>query len=188
MKALRPWLWGVLAALVSPLAASGQATLSALSVAVDGNRALVSFHLDDAFDPRFVERVQSGLPTGFTYQLELLKDRKRWYDRALEDTTFQVVAMYDALSREYLVNYKLGGKLVESRMVTDLADLEPALTRIEDLPAFDLGNVPRSWRLLVRVRAELGPRTILSFIPAKDSTEWIESNKFRSFNDLPDQP
>lgn len=188
MRSLRPPLLVVLAALALPVAADGPAAISELAVEVDGNRALVSFHLDDAFDPRFVERVQSGLPTGFTYQLELLKDRKRWHDRALEDTTFQVAAMYDALSRQYLVNYKLGGKLVESRMVNDLAALERALTRIEHLPAFDLGRAPRSWRLLVRVRAELGPRTILSFIPAKNFTEWYESNKFRSLNDLPDQP
>jgi hypothetical protein len=188
MKDLQPLILAVLAAVFAPIVASAQPTISELSVRVDGNRALVSFHLADAFDQHFIERVQSGLPTGFTYQLELLKDRKRWYDRALEDTSFQIAAMYDALSRQYLVNYKLGGKLVESRMVTDLASLERALTRVQDLPAFDLGNVPRSWRLLVRVRAELGPRMIFSVIPAKDSTEWYESNKFRSLNDLPEQP
>lgn len=188
MRALRPWVWVVLAALPPSLAIGAEgARIEDLTVTVDGNRALVSFLLEDAFDERLVERVQSGLPTGFTYQLELLKDRKRWYDRALEDTSFQIAATYDALSKEYLVHYRLAGKLVDSRMFADLDDLRRALTRVEDLPAFALDDLPRSWRLLVRVRADLGSRMIFSFIPAKDFTEWTESNKFRSLNELPDR-
>lgn len=166
------------------LYASGDAGIPPPRVEVDGNRALVSFQLDGALDERFLDRVHSGLPTGFLYRLELLKDRKRWYDRPLEETTFQVVAMYDAVSREYLVNRKLGGKLVDSRMVGDLPALERELTRIETLPAFQLDGLPRSWRLLVRVRAEMGSRTILSFIPSKVQTDWSESRKFRTENEL----
>jgi hypothetical protein len=178
----------LLAAAAAPLPAGAaeDAEISALAVRVDGNRALVGFRLTGAFDGRFVERVQSGLPTGFTYQLELLKDRKRWYDRTLEQTSFQVVAMYDALSHEYLVNYKLGGKLVESRTASDLAQLETAMTAVDGLPAFELDGFPHAWRMLVRVRAEVGDRTLLGFIPAKATTDWRESNKFRAPNVLPE--
>lgn len=166
------------------LAATGDAEIPPPTVEVDGNRALVSFRLEDAIDQRFLDRVHSGLPTGFLYRLELLKDRKRWYDRPLDETTLQVVAMYDAVSREYLINRKLGGKLVDSRMVSDLPALERELTRIDSLPAFQLDGLPRTWRLLVRVRAEMGSRTILSFIPAKVQTDWSESRKFRTENAL----
>lgn len=164
------------------LAASGDAEIPRPEVEVDGNRALVSFRLEGAIDERFLDRVHSGLPTGFLYRLELLKDRKRWYDRPLGETTLQVVAMYDAVSREYLVNRKLGGKLVDSRMVSDLPSLERELTEIDSLPAFQLDGLPRTWRLLVRVRAEMGSRTILSIIPAKVQTDWSESRKFRTEN------
>lgn len=164
---------------------AADAAITRPRVAVEGNRALVSFELDEGLDARFLERVRSGLPTGFVYRLELLKDRKRWYDRPLAETTLQVVAMYDAVSREYLINRKLGGKLVESRTVGDLESLARELTRVDSLPAFHLDGFPRSWRLLVRVRAELGSRTILSIIPAKVRTDWSESKKFRTTNVLP---
>jgi hypothetical protein len=170
---------------VGLLAASGDVEIPRPAVEVDGSRALVSFRLDGAIDERFLDRVHSGLPTGFLYRLELLKDRKRWYDRPLEETTLQVVAMYDAVSREYLVNRKLGGKLVDSHMVSDLDGLRRELTRVEALPAFHLDGLPRSWRLLVRVRAEMGSRTILSIIPAKVHTDWSESKKFRTMNEIP---
>lgn len=175
------------AAAATPVLASaaGPPELEELRVRVDGNVARVSFRLAGAIDERFAERLASGLPTGFIYELELLKDRKRWFDRALGTNTLQVIAMYDAATRGYLINYKLDGKLVESRLVRDLADLEPALTRVEDLPAFELDNVPRAWRLLVRARALIGAKSGPSLLPSRVSTEWRESRKFRSLNELP---
>jgi hypothetical protein len=159
-----------------------------LEVEVDGNLARVSFELAGGLTTDFVERVASGLPTGFVYRLELLKDRKRWLDRGVDRATFQIFAMYDAATRGYLVNYKLDGELVESRMVRDVDDLERALTRVEDLPVFHLDNLPRSWRLLVRVQAEVGTRTLLGILPSRLDTEWAESAKFHSLNRLPDRP
>ncbi|HEX2254331.1 MAG TPA: DUF4390 domain-containing protein [Thermoanaerobaculia bacterium] len=168
-------------------AATGPPEIQDLRVRVDGNLARLSFTLAGGFSPRLMERLESGLPTGFTYRLELLKDRKRWFDRGLETNTFQVVAMYDAATRGYLVNYKLDGKLVESRMVRDRADLERTMTRVEELPAFTLDELPRTWRLLVRVRAEEGAGSLPAFLPTRSLTDWRESRKFHSLNDLPDR-
>lgn len=181
----------VLAAVAAAPGASGQEEggdprLAALSVEVDGNLARVGFRLDNAVTPRFVERLESGLPTGFVYRLQLLKDRKRWLDRAVEEATLQVFAMYDAATRGYLVNYKLDGKLIESRLVRGLPDLERAMTEIEALPAFELEGLPRSWRLLVRVQADVGARTLFGVLPSRAVTDWHESEKFRSLNPLPD--
>lgn len=181
-------LLALLPALLVPLAAAGEdAEIDAVSVRVDGNLARVGFDLEGAFSADFVEQLESGLPSGFIYDLELVKDR-RWFDKTLATSRLQVVAMYDAGTRGYLVNYKLDGKLVESRMVRDVADVERAMTHVEDLPAFHLDAYPRAWRLLVRARAAVGPRTVLFFIPARSVTDWRESRKFRTLNELPDEP
>jgi len=89
------------------------------------------------------------------------------------------VAMFNAVTREYLVNFKLDGRLIESRQLREVGELEDALTRVELLPVFELGEVNTDWRLLVAVRAELGSSTILSIIPTHLRTEWSESRKFR---------
>lgn len=166
----------------------GEPRIAAVEVAVDGNLARVGFRLEDAVTPRFVERLESGLPTGFLYRLELLKDRKRWFDRGVELATLQVFAMYDAATRGYLVNYKLDGKLIESRLVRGLPDLERAMTVIEALPAFELEGLPRSWRLLVRVQADVGAQTHFGILPGRLVTDWRESRKFRTLNPAPDEP
>lgn len=159
-----------------------------LDVTVDGRRVLLAFQLEDGFDREVEERVRSGLPTSFTYELELLRDRKRWLDRPLDRTSLQVIAMFDAVASEYLVNYKLDGKLVESRMVRSLDELRKAMTRFEGLPAFTLDPLPRRWRLLVKARALLGSRTLFYVIPARVTSDWKESDKFWAPEELMPPP
>jgi hypothetical protein len=168
----------VLLALVAPAAVRADPRIRGLQVAVDGRRVLLDVRLEDGFDRQVEERVRSGLPTSFTFEFELLRDRKRWLDRPLERSELQVIAMFDAVASEYLVNYKLDGKLVESRMVRTLDELRSAMTRFEGLPAFTLEPLPRRWRLLVKARALLGSRTLFYLVPTRVTTDWQESRKF----------
>lgn len=168
----------VLLALVAPAATRADAKIRGLDVTVDGRRVLLSFQLEDGFGREIVERVRSGLPTSFTFEFELLRDRKRWLDRPLGRSDLQVIAMFDAVASEYLVNYKLDGKLIESRMVRSLDELQEAMTRFEGLPAFTLEPLPRRWRLLVKARALLGSRTLFYVIPTRVTSDWKESRKF----------
>jgi Domain of unknown function (DUF4390) len=159
--------------------ARADARIADLTVSLDGTQVVASVTLEDAFDRRLAERLESGLPTSILYRFELHKDRKRWYDRRLREATVEAVAMYDAVERRYNLNFKLDGKLVESRAVHDRQALEEGMTRIQGMPVFTLEGLPRGWRLLVKVQAELGSRTILSIIPAAISTDWADSRKFR---------
>lgn len=168
----------LLLALAAPGTAAADARIRGLDVEVDGHRVVVEFRLEDGFDRALAERVTSGLPTAFEYEFELLRDRKRWFDRPLQSGSLQVIAMFDATAQEYLVNYKLDGKLIESRAVRSLDDLRAAMTRFDGLPVFNLEPLPRRWRLLVKVRGVLGTRTLLSFVPAREATDWRESKKF----------
>lgn len=161
-------------------AAHGEARVKNLEIKVEGSKVAASFRLQDGFHRRLRERVESGLPTSIVYQFELHRDRKRWYDRRLKANTLEVVAIYDAVAREYMVNYKLDDKLVESRTVRDKQALAEAMTHVGPLPIFTLDDLPRSWRLLVKVRAELGSRMVLALVPVTIGTDWKESKKFRS--------
>jgi Domain of unknown function (DUF4390) len=164
------------------LAASASAEdprIRELHVALEGDRVLASFALQDGFDRRLASRLESGLPTSILYRLELHRDRKRWYDRRLQENTLEVVAVYDAVARTYTVHYKLDDKLVESRTVRERQAVQEAMTRIGPLPVFSLERVREKVRILVKVRAELGSRTFLSFIPVTVATDWADSNKLR---------
>lgn len=178
MRATTALLLSSFCFLLLPAAARAEARIAGLEVTVDGDRVLASLTLVDGFRHRLRERVASGLPTSIVYRFELDKDRTRWWDRYLDERTLEVTAMYDAVARQYTVNYKLDDKLVDSRTVHDQQALAEAMTRVQSLPVFTLASFPRSWRLLVKARAELGSRTVLSIVPVAIVTDWVESRKF----------
>ena len=161
-------------------AAAEDPRVRGLQVSLEGDRVLASFTLHNAFDRRLSERIDSGLPTTIIYWFELHRDRKRWYDRRLQENTLEVVAVYDAVARAYNVHYKLDDKLVESRTVRERQEVQNAMTRIGPLPVFTLEDIPRRTRVLVKIRAELGSRNFLSFVPVTIATDWVESNKLRA--------
>lgn len=157
-----------------------------LRVAVGSQEISVSTELENAFDEELQERLASGLPTELTYRFVLYKDRKRWLDGALAKSTYQVIAMYNAVSREYLVNFKHDGKLTETRVVRDLVELERAMTVLDRVPVFDpmalrpkVQSAAERSRLLVRGRAELGSDRWLFIFPTQRTTDWVRSRKFR---------
>jgi hypothetical protein len=163
-----------------PQASAESARISPIQVTVDGDRVLAAFALRDGFDRRLRSRIESGLPTSILYHIELHRDRKRWYDRQLQESSLEVTTMYDAVARVYNVHFKLDGKLIESRTEHDLKAVEEAMTRIGPLPVVQLTGLPSRWRLLLKVQAEMGSRTVLAVIPVTINTDWKESPKFHA--------
>jgi len=165
-------------ALAAP-AAAAEPRIRDLSIALDGVQVLVSFRLEEGLTPKLVERLESGLPTSLVYAIELARDRKRWWDDGLDSAKLEVVAMFNAVTREYLVNTKLDGRLVDSRTLRDRGDLERAMTQFTALPVFVLEPQGPRDRYLVRARVELGTGHWLGFIPVLKTTDWVLSNKVR---------
>jgi hypothetical protein len=170
---------GLFLAWLAGSALSAEAHLTDVRVSVSSRNVAVSWELREAFSEATLERIRTGLPTGYLYQFRLDRDRKRWFDASLATASLQVVAMYNAVTSEYLVNYKLDGELIESRVVRNQEDLERALTRFERIPIFDLEDVSSTDRMLVRVRADLGSKTGFLFLPMRVTTGWHRSRKFR---------
>jgi len=110
-----------------------QFVLDHFRVKLEGRRVATSFELTPGLPDELIERIQSGLPTGLTYQFKLYRDHIRWFDRGLDEASLHVTAMYNAVTREYLVNYKFDGKLTESRVVRSLNELSDAMTIFRDL-------------------------------------------------------
>lgn len=153
--------------------------LADFQVALTGRQVSASFRLVPGLPDELIARIQSGLPTSLAYDFRLYVDHKRWFDKGLDEARLQVAAMYNRSTRDYLVNYKFNGQLVESRLVRTPEALAEAMTQMRDVPLFTLDDVNTTRRLLVRARADLGSRTIYAFMPTAVTTAWVESAKFR---------
>lgn len=160
-------------AATSPALAAKSSEIVDLMVDRDGERLLVSFQLVGGFDDTVRRKIESGLPTGFIYQIRLERVRRWWLNGTIENAQLEVFAMYNAITREYLVNFKQNGNLIDSRTVKSLEEAENAMSIVHALPVFEVDEMPDA-RMVLRVRAVLGSRNFLGLFPTTISTDWAE--------------
>jgi hypothetical protein len=143
------------------------------STAVNG-KVSVRFILSHAFEAeQIIQGLQSGVPTSFTYVIEIFRDRPNWFDDGISRSRVEVITTYNSLTREYLLNYRRDHKLVRSETFSDLATLQQRMTSIDERDLFDVGK-RRPYKLKVRVKADLSHSWLLYFIPWETSTRWRE--------------
>jgi Domain of unknown function (DUF4390) len=146
-----------------------------LTATASGPQVSVRFTLDGVFrDGEMVEALQSGLPTSFTYVIEIYRDRPNWFDADVARARVEVICTFNSVTREYLLNYRRDRKLVRSETFTDLASLERSMTSIAEADLFDIGR-RKPYKLKVRVKADLMRGWLMYVIPWEVSTRWRET-------------
>jgi hypothetical protein len=174
VRRLSLWLPLLLVA-VAAAGAPPEPRIENLSAIATGGKVSVRFQLAGAFtSPEMVEALQSGLPTSFTYHVEIFRDHPNWFDDSIAKARIEVICTFNALTREYLLNYRRDRHLVRSETFTDLAELEARMTTVSEADFFD---VPRwkPYKLKVRVRADLMRGWLMYVIPWEVSSPWRET-------------
>lgn len=149
------------------------ARIDNLTAVAASSQVSVRFALAGAFRGETAQSLQSGVPTSFTYIVEIYRDRPNWFDEGIGRSRIEVIATFNSLTREYLLNYRRDRKLVRSETFTDLDALEKRMTTIDEPALFDIGQ-RRPYKLRVRVKADLRRGWMLWVIPVQISTHWRE--------------
>lgn len=149
-----------------------KAAITGFKVDIEQNQVLVTFRLVEAFDEDLKRRLESGLPTSLIFDFELVRKRRIWFNKVVAHGQLQVSAKYNAVNREYLVNYKHDGDLIESKLLRDPEELYAAMSEFENVVALSVEG--QGGDLVARMRAELGTSSWLFFIPTRRTTEWVE--------------
>lgn len=168
----------VLAALLiasTALAADeGEVALAGLRVDTTAHDLHVSFSVDGAFTREIRERIDSGLPVTFRYDLEVNRRRALWFDKTLVRKTVTTTVTYDTLSRQYSLARRVNDEVAETSVAVTESDMERWMTRLDRIRLADpslLEHDPGD-TLYVRVKSLLQRRFILFFIPSSTGTGW----------------
>lgn len=149
-------------------------SIESLNATAANRKVSVRFTLANVFTSEVVEALQSGLPTSFTYAVEIFRDRPNWFNDDIAAARVEVICTFNSVTREYLLNYRRNRHLVRSETFTDLPALERAMTTIDEPELFDIdGRKPH--KLKVRVKADLERGWVLYIIPWEVSTRWREA-------------
>lgn len=135
----------------------------------------VRFELGGGFDlPEIAAAVRSGVPTGFTYQVQLIRKRPNWFDTHVADVRLDAVVSYNSLTGEYLLNYRRDRRLVRSEVLSSFDELVQRMTTLTEPELFGLGG-HAPYKLRVRVRAEIIRDWLLYVVPRAHRTDWAET-------------
>jgi hypothetical protein len=153
-------------------AAPPRPAIENLAATAAQGKVSVRFTLDGAFaNSEIVEALQSGLPTTFTYSVEIYRDRPWWLNDDVGRSKIEVICTFNSVTREYLLNYRRDRRLVRSETFSDLATLMKRMTTIDEPSLFDIGT-RKSYKLRVRVKADLMRGWVMYIIPWEISTRW----------------
>lgn len=169
-------IFGLAAGIASgTLFADGEARIIDLKGFASGGHVNVSFELENGFErPEIRDALRSGVSTGFTYHFELVRKRPNWFDQRISTATVEVIATYNSLTQEYLLNYRRNRRLIRTEVFTRFDALEREMTVISETHLLPLeGRRPEKVR--VRVRADLMQGYLLHIVPWNISTGWEQA-------------
>ncbi len=118
----------------------------------------VSFEADAPIDLELEQTIQSGLPTTFTYDVELGRAYAIWFDHSVAEATIAATVRYDNLTRRYNVYLLQDGRVLETHPTDSAADVRQLVSSFHRLPLFSTRQLQANTEYYVRVRGRTRPR------------------------------
>jgi len=169
---LRPLLASSLFLLLAGSALAADPKIEHLTAVANGPQVSVRFGLSHLFDrEELLQALQSGAPTGITYVVEIYRDRPNWFDEGIARSRIEIIATFNSVTREYLLNYRRDRRLVRSETFSDLTALQRRMTSVDEPNLFQIGD-RRPYKLKVRAKADLTKGWLFYIIPWDSSTHW----------------
>lgn len=142
-----------LLAILSPAPVAAQEDLRIVPLVRDGH-VLVSCELADGYTDEVRDYIQSGLQTTFSYTVELRMRVPAWVDKTLASAVVSTTVEYDNLTRRHTVSRLLDGRVQDSQVIEDEAQVRKMLTTFDRAPLFRTTRLEpnRDYYVLVRAR------------------------------------
>jgi uncharacterized protein DUF4390 len=122
---------------------------------ISGDRVVVSFELNDAYNDAVREAIASGLRTTFSYQLELRT--RAWVDRTIGTTVVATTDRYENLTRRHTLTRTIDGRLEDVLVTEDDAVVKTWLTKWNRVPVADTSKLDPAREYYVRVTTHTAP-------------------------------
>jgi len=122
---------------------------------ISGDRVVVSFELNDAYNDAVREAIASGLRTTFSYELELRT--RAWVDRTIGTTIVATTDRYENLTRRHTLTRSIDGRLEDVLVTEDDAVVKTWLTKWNRVPVADTSRLDPAREYYVRVTTHTQP-------------------------------
>jgi hypothetical protein len=145
---------------------------------VSGIELHVSAKLSPGLPRDVEERLVSGLATTVLWRVRLFAFRNLWWDGLKDERQYEVTGTFRPVSGDFLVERRLDGRLLGSKVLPSKADALAALSEVPGLPLFIMGSHLDGKQLVVRVKCAYARGVALGVVPTTVETGWVRSGIF----------
>lgn len=124
---------------------------------VRDNVVVVSFELPDAYNDDVREVISSGLPTTFTYNVDLRQIVPFWVDRTVATAVVSITNDYDGLTGRHSLTRRVDGRVVDAVVTQDEEMVRTWLTTLNRMPLCQTSRLEPNRDYYVRVSARGRP-------------------------------
>jgi hypothetical protein len=155
-----------------------QAQITDIIVTNNQDQLLVYFNTKGCFTPEMNKAILSGIPTTFTFFLEIYKPRVFWPNKRLSAVRLNHTIKYDSLREEF--NLTLSERGNQSFSVKDFSKAQEIMADVSNIQVIPLKQLEKNNQYQLRIKAELNKVTlplylhyILFFVSLWDfETDW----------------
>lgn len=144
-------IFSILLVCTPPLSAEN-AGIRDLLVSNNANHVLVYARVTNCFTKEIEAAILAGVPTTFTFLLDLFQERSGWLDKKLSSTTVHCTIKYDNVKKLFLVSSD-GEK--EATAFPDFEGAKRAMADLNGVPIAELKTLSRNENYYVRIKAKL---------------------------------
>jgi hypothetical protein len=162
-----------------------------IGVATKGKYVVMNARLIDGFTEKISEAIESGVPMGFTFEIELRKENTAWVDSLVSSNTIRHKIQFDPLKKAY--RFSEVGKNVRRKVITHkMSRYQKLMLTLKDIPIAPIYRLNPDEKYYVRVKADLETdrfwfpfNYIFFFVPFSDfETSWAQTSPLSIDPDL----
>jgi hypothetical protein len=114
----------------------------------------VSFDVENCFTEKMEEAIQSGIPTTFTFYINLHQKRSWWKDRRMASHEFRHTVQYHPIQKVYQVTLE---ENPSSLVASSLGEAKKLMSRVKECRIQSSSPVDPGVPAYFRIKAELDP-------------------------------
>ncbi|MDD5711520.1 MAG: DUF4390 domain-containing protein [Smithellaceae bacterium] len=130
----------------------GQAKIKDFLVTNNDRQILVFAKVTDCFTKEMEKAILSGIPTTFTFLIDLREERPFWFDRAVRKEVVKQTIKYDNVRRMFSI-YSSNDR--ETATYQDLEAAKQAMAELNGVALTQLSYLDRKKNYYVKVKAQL---------------------------------
>ncbi|MDP2682679.1 MAG: DUF4390 domain-containing protein [Deltaproteobacteria bacterium] len=115
----------------------------------------VSFEIKNAFTKDIEEGIKSGIPTTFTFFVELYRKQGLWFDKTLAGMTFRHTVKYDTLKEEYEIVQ--GEKQKNTMRIKEIEQAKKIMAGGDNIIIKPASALKKGEGYQIRIKATLDP-------------------------------